>query len=106
MGGSIETPTRTVVAVDPASLRAQAAGEGARRYEVTLGGDPDARWVEAYRRVIAESTAFRRFRLDPESCTISFSCRTIDGPADVMEVLERLEALVHLVNQHLMDHHE
>jgi hypothetical protein len=104
MDGSIGTGTRAVVTVDPTTLRAQSAGEGAKRYEVRLSGEPDARWTETYRQVLAESTAFRRFRLDPETCTISFSCRTIDGPADVMEVLERLEALVALVNQHWMAH--
>ncbi|MEX1245363.1 MAG: hypothetical protein WEB59_10200 [Thermoanaerobaculia bacterium] len=46
----------------------------------------------------SEATGRRRFRLDRANAAISFSTRTVDGPAMVFEVLEQLEAFLELVN--------
>ena len=99
MSGLLEARGTKIVGVDHATLRMESTAGDATRYAVELLGPVDDRWARAYREVQAEATAFRRFRFDPASRSVSFSCRTIDGPADVMEVLERLDALVRLVNQ-------
>jgi hypothetical protein len=88
---------RTEVRVDHASLRAEADGGDITRYRVRLTDSVDERWIAAYRAVQADSTAFRRFRLEPDG-SISFACRGVDGPAMVMDALERLERLVEVVN--------
>jgi hypothetical protein len=86
------------VRVDHSTLRGEAAGTDTR-YTVGLLGVVDGAWAEAYRAVQSESTGYRRFRLDPRSRTITFSCRTVDGTAKVFETLDRLEALLAIVNQ-------
>ncbi|HEY3203661.1 MAG TPA: hypothetical protein VGL03_08370 [Thermoanaerobaculia bacterium] len=88
------------VSIDTSTLRGETAGTDTR-YTIALVGPVDERWTEAYRIVQAESTGYRRFHLDPSKRAISFSCRIVDGPAQVFEVLERLEALLGLVNQQL-----
>jgi hypothetical protein len=88
------------VRVDHSTLRAETVGTDTR-YTVALTGVVDARWTETYRATQGESTGYRRFRLDPSSRTISFSCRTVDGTAHVFEALDRLEALLSIVNQQI-----
>ena len=84
--------------VEHATLRGQAAG-GDTRYTISLRGGADERWVRAYRALQEESAQHRGFRLDPPTATISFSCRTVEGPTQVFEMLERLESLLALVNE-------
>ena len=85
------------VGVDHSTLRAQ-VGNSDTRYAVGLTGPVDDVWAEAYRLTQAEATGHRRFRLDRTTATISFSTRTVDGPAMVFEVLEQLEGFLELVN--------
>ncbi|MEX2384206.1 MAG: hypothetical protein WEB59_06410 [Thermoanaerobaculia bacterium] len=83
----------------PAELEAfyESSGDDTR-YTVALTGLVEDQWVEAYRLTQSESTGHRRFRLDRASAAISFSTRTVDGPATVFEVLEQLDAFLDLVN--------
>ena len=85
------------VGVDHSTLRGEPASSDTR-YTVELTGSLDDQWVEAYRLTQAEATGHRRFRLERAKATISFSSRTVDGPAMVFEVLEQLEAFLELVN--------
>ena len=85
------------VGVDHSTLRAQ-VGNSDTRYTVALTGTVDDQWGEAYRLTQAEATGHRRFRLDRASATVSFSTRTVDGPAMVFEVLGQLESFLELVN--------
>lgn len=86
------------VGMDHSTLKAEIAGTDTR-YTIALTGRLDDRWIEACRAAQAESTGFRRFRLDPASRTVFFSCRTVDGTTQVFDALDRLEALLKLVNQ-------
>lgn len=86
------------VGVDHSTLEGEPA-DTETHYTVALTGPVDDRWIEAYRIAQADSTGFRRFRLDRGAKTVSFTCRAVEGPAQVFEVLERLEALVKLANQ-------
>jgi hypothetical protein len=85
------------VGADHSTLRGELASSDTR-YTVGLTGPMDDQWIEAYRLTQAEATGHRRFRLDRANATISFSTRTVDGPAMVFEVLEQLEAFLELVN--------
>jgi hypothetical protein len=84
------------VRLDHAALRGHAAGSDTV-YTVALRGLTDDRWVEAYRAVQEESLPQRRFRLDHRSATISFSCPAVEGPMLVLEMLDRAESLLALV---------
>src|SRR6267378_1982769 len=86
------------VVVDSSQLRFNSAGPLFERYSVTLQGDVDPHWVACYTEVVAESSGLSRFRLDPAARTISFTCRTADGPVEVMAVLKRLDDLIERVN--------
>ena len=68
-------------------------------YTIALRGFIDERWAEAFRIAQTESTSYKRFRLDRATATISFTCRNVDGPVFVFDVLERLEALRKSVNE-------
>jgi len=87
----------TRVGVDHSTLKGEPAGVDTR-YTVGLVGPLDDVWAEAYRMQQADSTAFRRLRLDPATRTVSFTCRGIDGPTQVFDILERLDALIKRVN--------
>jgi hypothetical protein len=86
------------VSIDYSTLKGVSEG-GDTYYTVELSGRPDPGWIDAYRIAQAESTGYRRFRLDPANRTISFVCRSVEGPTQVFEVLERLEALLAVVNR-------
>jgi hypothetical protein len=88
----------TAVRVDHSTLRGETVGTDTR-YTIGLLGVVDGAWADAYRSAQSESTGYRRFRLDPRGRTITFSCRTVDGTAKVFETLDRLEALLAIVNQ-------
>src|SRR5262245_46850017 len=75
------------------SLRGE-QGASHTHYSIALHGGSGERWAAAFRAVCAESTAHRSFQLNPRSGTVSFSCRTLEGPAQVFEMLERLESLL------------
>jgi hypothetical protein len=98
MTGALDERRTTRVGVDHSTLKGEPSGTDIR-YSVALIGPLDQVWAEAYRILQADSTAFRRLHLDAASRTVSFTCRTIDGPAQVFDILERLDALIKRVNR-------
>ncbi len=97
MAGALSDRNTTHVGVDHSTLKGEPTGSDTR-YSVALTGPLDEVWSEAYRIQQADSTAFRRLHLDTATRTISFTCRAIDGPTEVFEILERLDALIKRVN--------
>jgi hypothetical protein len=100
MGGLVRETRSGRVAVDHSTLKGEPTGTDTR-YSVSLIGGNDPSWAAAFRQLQADSSAFRRLRLEPATGVVSFVCRGIDGPTQVFDVLGRLDALVKLVNQHL-----
>src|SRR5215468_5950088 len=84
--------------LDHGSLRGE-PGASHTHYSVALTGDVEERWTTAFRAVCAQSGANRVFVLNPRSATVSFSCRTLEGPALVFEMLDRLEKLLAVVDR-------
>ena len=97
MAGVLSDRGSTQVGVDHSTLKGEPSGSDTR-YSVRLTRPVDEVWAEAYRIQQADSTAFRRLHLDKETQSISFTCRAIDGPAQVFDILERLDALIKRVN--------
>jgi hypothetical protein len=64
-----------------------------------LIGRVDRRWADSYAKVAKDRPNLARFRLEPAAVQVSFTCRSTDGPAEVMGVLKRLEEMIALVNQ-------
>ena len=91
--------TRYDVRLPEAGLRWEKMGPLFERYSVALVGGVDPQWAEAYRRVIATSPGFCRFRLNKDLTTISFTCRSTDSPVEVMAVLKILEGMIERVNR-------
>ena len=87
------------VAVEEGGLNWEQAGPLFDRYAVTLQGRIDRRWVECYQRITVNSPSVSRFRLDAAAGSVAFTCRSTDGPIEVMTVLGRLEALLERVNR-------
>jgi hypothetical protein len=69
------------------------------RYSVTLVGDVDSHWADTYKQVVTGAPGLVRFRLDKDHTTVSFTCRSTDGPVEVMGVLKILEGLIGRVNR-------
>jgi hypothetical protein len=78
---------------DHATLRSEAAGTHTR-YTLSLSGQPDEAWYGAFAAVCDEAGLLRNFPVDRGRGTISFSCRVVEGPAHVIEMLEKLEELL------------
>ena len=97
MAGALSDRGTTLVGVDHSTLKGEPAGSDTR-YSVVLTGPFDELWAASYRIQQADSTAFRRLHLDTATRTISFTCRAIDGPTQVFDILERLDALIKRVN--------
>ncbi len=89
------------VSLDHSSLRGQPAG-GDTRYTIAVRGVADEAWAEAYRSVQETAVPLRRFVLDRRTRTVAFSCPSVEGPAFVFEMLERLEGLLELVDRRLL----
>lgn len=87
------------VAVEEGGLNWEQAGPLFDRYAVALQGRIDRRWVECYQRISVNSPSVSRFRLDAAAGSVAFTCRSTDGPVEVMAVLGRLEALLERVNR-------
>jgi hypothetical protein len=81
------------VRLDHATLRSEPAGTHTR-YTISLAGRPDAVWYAAYAGACEQAGLTQSFSLDRGRATVSFSCRVVEGPTYVMEMLERLEALL------------
>ena len=69
------------------------------RYSVALVGTVDPHWAEAYKRVVTTSPGLSRFRLNQDQPAVSFTCRSTDGPVEVMKVLKILDGLLERVNR-------
>ena len=95
---SVLNEQNDLVVVDLSTLKRTPAGSD-MSYSVELVGRVDSVWAETYRILQADSTAFRRLRLDAATRTVSFVCRAVDGPTQVFDVLERLDALIKRVNR-------
>jgi hypothetical protein len=87
------------VCVEVGALRWESATPLFARYRAPLLGEIDGPWLDCYERASLDSAEFSRFRLDPPTRTVSFTCRMSDGPAEVAAVLRRLELLVAFVNR-------
>jgi hypothetical protein len=86
------------VIVESVGMNWEHAGPLFDRYSVNLTGRLDRRWAACYDS-LAATEEYARFRLDPGAANVSFTCRSTDGPVQVMKVLKKLEALVEAVNR-------
>jgi hypothetical protein len=86
------------VTVESVGMAWEHAGPLFDRYSVNLVGRIDRRWAACYSSLGA-TEEYARFRLDPGASNVSFTCRSTDGPVQVMKVLKKLETLVEAVNQ-------
>ena len=87
------------VSLPESGLDWQKVGPLFERYSIKLVGTLDENWAEAYRSIAATTPSLSRFRLDLASGSISFTCRTTDGPVEVMTVLKILEGFLERVNR-------
>jgi hypothetical protein len=87
------------VTLPESGLDWQRVGPLFERYSIRLVGTVDENWVKAYQTISATTPSLSRFRLDPTSGAISFTCRTTDGPVEVMTVLKILEGFLERVNR-------
>jgi hypothetical protein len=87
------------VSLPESGLDWQRVGPLFERYSIKLVGTVDENWADAYQRIAAAMPSLSRFRLDAASGSISFTCRTTDGPVEVMTVLKILEGFLERVNR-------
>jgi hypothetical protein len=97
MKGVLDERRTTQLTVDHSTLSREPMGTDVL-YRVSLSGPVAVAWADAYRLLQSDSTAFRRLRLDPAAGIVSFLCRAVDGPTQVIDALERLDELVERVN--------
>jgi hypothetical protein len=100
--GTLREVARTVaydVRLPEAGLGWEKMGPLFERYSVALVGTVDLHWAEAYKRVVRTDPGLGRFRLNQDQPTVSFTCRSTDGPVEVMRVLKILEGLIERVNR-------
>jgi hypothetical protein len=69
------------------------------RYSIKLLGTIDEDWTDSYQRITTETPSLSRFRLDSATGSVSFTCRSTDGPVEVMTVLKILEKHLERVNR-------
>ena len=81
------------IGIDHATLRSEPAGSHTR-YTIALTGRPSEAWYAAYQAAREEAGLTKGFSIDRSRAVVSFSVRVVEGPAHVMEMLERLEALL------------
>jgi hypothetical protein len=98
MGKMADPSSSSPARLDPASLRGQDSGSDIR-YTIAVRGRADEHWADAYYSVQEESRPHRRFQLDRPTRTIAFNCPTVEGPAFVFEMLEKLEELLELADR-------
>ena len=99
MTETAETVAIYDVVVDHGTLKGKTLGSQGTRYSVALKGAVDERWARSYRLTQMDSTGFFRFRFDLSNKTVSFTARADDGAEEVIQLLERLDTLVQLVNR-------
>ena len=102
MKSILESLTLYEASVDHSSLRAveDFGAGGSTTYSVTLRGQLDNSWVDAFRQFRIDADSFVRFSLEPTTQSVSFRCRSTDGPTEIISVLlETLDTLVDLTNR-------
>ena len=87
------------VSLPESGLDWQRVGPLFERYSIRLVGTVDEHWAEAYQSIAAAMPSLSRFRLDTASGEVSFTCRSTDGPVEVMTVLKILEGFLEQVNR-------
>jgi hypothetical protein len=87
------------VSLPESGLDWQRVGPLFERYSIRLVGTVDENWDDAYKSIAATTPSLSRFRLDIATDSISFTCRTTDGPVEVMTVLKILEGFLERVNR-------
>jgi hypothetical protein len=87
------------VGLPESGLDWQRVGPLFERYSIKLVGTVDDNWAAAYQSIAVATPSLSRFRLDLASGSISFTCRTTDGPVEVMSVLKILEGFLEQVNR-------
>jgi hypothetical protein len=92
-------PSARPIGFDHSTLRSEAAGTHTR-YTVSLTARPDEAWCGAYAAVCDEA-GLRAFKLDRGRGTITFPCPVVEGPAHVIEMLEKLEEVLTSVERRL-----
>jgi hypothetical protein len=91
-------PTYDVM-LPEAGLGWEKVGPLFERYSVKLIGQIDEHWIKVYQSVVASSPKLTRFRFDPATGAVSFTCRATDGPVEVMGVLRILAEMIERVNR-------
>ena len=87
------------VTLPESGLDWQRVGPLFERYSIKLVGTVDENWADTYQSIAAATPSLSRFRLDMASRSISFTCRTTDGPVEVMTVLKILEGFLEQINR-------
>jgi len=88
------------IRLEHATLRGEHAGVETR-YTVALSRTADPRWVGALRALQAEMPQHRRFQLEPGGTALAFSCKSVEGPSGVFEMLQRAESLLEMLGRRL-----
>jgi hypothetical protein len=98
MKSMLGIPVLYETVVEHSSLRGVSDAEGAEAdCCVTLAGDVDDVWCDAFHQFGVDSNGF--FNLDPTKRSVSFHCRTRDNPSEMDSVLEMLDTIVDLTNR-------
>ena len=84
---------RASIRFDHATLRSEPAGTHTR-YTIALTSRPDEAWYGAYAAVCDAAGLLKSFPVDRGRATVTFSCRVVEGPAHVIDMLEKLEELL------------
>ena len=87
------------VCLPESGLDWQRVGPLFERYSIKLLGTVDGHWADCYQSVTATTPSLSRFRLDTSAGAISFTCRSTDGPVEVMTVLKIREKFLERVNR-------
>ena len=87
------------ISLPEAGLSWQKMGPLFERYSVALVGSVNPRWAEAYKQIVGSVPGLSRFRLATDYGSVSFTCRSTDGPVEVMAVLKILEGMIERVNR-------
>ena len=86
------------VTVNHATLALVELEKGGTGCSVQLSGAIDDRWAETFARMRRESRALSRFDLDASTGIVSFVREQGSDPADVIDALDNLDALVERVS--------
>jgi hypothetical protein len=88
------------VTVNHGTLAIVNLAKGGTGCSVALSGAIDDRWARTFARERRESRALSRFDLDASTGVVTFVRDAGSDPADVIDALDNLEALVERVSLH------